>query len=348
MIFGQRVASVNASQLAADSGVTKFYPRFRVAIPMIVRPHLLTDQLKGACSCGALHGMIPPDYGSLRKLGIGENWNIPGDHSPRRRFGLGKLGDTFVGPIDPNTFNMNALQVPSIGTGAPSALQTMAVGTNFIPGVGQIASVVLTTFNQFLNQFESWFHIGAGRREADIIVPTQNSMMTALGGITNQILVGQNPGLDTLGSLYRQVWIMGVAFMEFVLQRQFTDRRASGQALNTVMPYIDGSCGYPEPVGFTAQPSRYNCISWGDGTIGGVGTNGMLGALSRAIQQAGGTVQVLPTVQQAANQGIRLSSIPMPGTIPGLPATIMGVSTPIALALGIGALVMYKKGLLRA
>jgi hypothetical protein len=174
----------------------------------------------------------------------------------------------------------------------------------------------------------------------DIIVPTQNNLMTALGNITNQILTGQDPDVTTLENLYRQVWMMGVAFMEFVLQRQFTDRRASGQALNTVMPYIDGTCGYPVPAGFTATPSQRNCLTWGDGTIGGPGTDGMLGAIRRAIALKGGTVPTLPDLQTAANQGIKLSTIPMPGTFP---ATIMGVSTPIAFALGLGALFLLKQ-----
>jgi hypothetical protein len=324
MIFEQQIQGVDPSSLAIFSGMPKI-PRMRAPTPPVIRPHLLTEQLRGACPCGTFHG-LPPDYGALR----GKS--------------LRGLGDAFVGPIDPNTFDMNALQVPSIGTGATSVLQTMAVGANFVPGVGQIASVALTTFNQFLNQFETWFHLGAGRREADMITPTQNSMMASLGNITNQILTGQNPGLDTLSALYRQVWIMGVAFMEFVLQRQFVDRRASGQALNTVMPYIDGTCGYAVPAGFTETPGQSNCISWGDGTIGGVGRNGMLGAIARAITTAGGTPQALPNLETSANQGIQLSSIPMPGGIPGLPATIMGISTPYALMIGIGALYFYKRG----
>lgn len=335
MIFENSLAAVDPAVLAVNSGVTKV-PAFSLVVPQVIRPHLLTDQLRAyqlaGCECGGMHGSrmhrrpigtptpgqfgLPPDYGVLRGL-----------------------GDTYPG--DPGTFDMNALQVPSAGSGNTSVLQTMALGANFIPGVGQIASAALTTFRQYMNQFESWFHIGAGRREADIIVPTQNNLMQALGGITNQILTGQAPDLSTLESLYRQVWMMGVAFMEFVLQRQFTDRRASGQALNTVMQYIDGSCGYPEPVGFTASPSRFNCLSWGDGTIGGVGTNGMLGAIGRAITNQGGTIQDLPNLETAANQGIKLSSIPMPG---GIPATIMGIPTGTAALLASVALFLYKRG----
>lgn len=315
MIFEKSLAAVDPAQLAADSGTTRFYPTFRTVVPQIIRPHLLTEQMRG-CNCGVGRhkpGMgLPPDYGQLRGMGL----------------------------LDPNTYDVNNLQVPSAGTGSTSVLQTMAVGGNFIPGVGQVASIALTTFKNFLNQFESWFHIGAGRREADIIVPTQNNLMAALGSITNQILVGQNPDLATLNSLYRQVWMMGVAFMEFVLQRQFTDRRASGQALNTVMPYIDGTCGYPVPVGYTATPSQRNCLTWGDGTIGGPGTDGMLGAIRRAIILQGGTPQQLPDLETAANQGIKLSTIPVTG---GFPPTIMGVSTPIAFGVGLLALFLFKK-----
>jgi hypothetical protein len=311
MVFEQSLAAIDPQQLAADSGVTRaMVPRFRAAVPFIIRPHLLTEQLRGMdCMCGTRSGLaIPPDYGALRGLGF-----------------------------DPSTLDLNSLDVPSAGSGNVSVLQDIAVGVNFIPGIGQIASVAITTFTSLLNQFEAWFGLGAGRREADMITPTQNNTMQALGGITNQILTGQTPTLDTLNNLYRQVWMLGVAFQEFVLQKQFIDRRASGQALNTVMPYVDGSCGYPVPVGYTATPGQQNCLSWGDGTIGGVGQNGMLGALSRAIQGQGGTPQALPNLHTAANQGIRLSSIPLPNTI-------LGLSTPMVFALGIGALLLYKKG----
>lgn len=313
MIFEQSLAAINPIALAVDSGVTRV-PRFRAPIPPVPRPHLLTDQLHG-CMCGLRS--LPPDYGSLRGLGL---------------------------TLDPNTFDINNLQVPSAGSGNISVLQTMATGTGFIPGIGQIAATAITTFKSFISSFESWFGIGAGRREADIIVPTQNNLMTYLGGITNQILVGQTPSLDVLLGLYRQVWMSGVAFQEFVLQGQFTDRRASGQALNTVMPFIDGSCGYAVPVGMIATPTQQNCISWGNGTIGGVGTTGMLGAIGRAITNQGGTIQALPNLHDAANQGIKLSTIPLPG---GIPTTIMGVSTPVAVLVAAGALLLYKRGAFR-
>jgi hypothetical protein len=313
MLYEQSVRAVDPLQLAVLSGITKV-PRFSAPTPPVIRPHLLTHQLRGECHCNTLG--VPPDYGRLRGLGL-----------------------------DPTTFDMNALQVPSVGSGNVSVLQTMAVGGNFVPGVGQIGGAILSTFTTFLNQFESWFHIGAGRREADIITPVQNNLVNnTLNGITNQILTGSNPSCDTLQSLYRQVWTAGVAFQEFVLMRQFTDRRASGQALNTIMPYIDGSCGDAVPVAFTATPTQFNCLSWGDGTVGGVGQNGMLGALARAMAVFQCDVPQLPDLHQAANYGIKPASF-VPGAGGLLPATIMGVSTPLALVIGLAGLFLYKKGL---
>ena len=323
MIYPQgSMSAIDPISLAEVSGATKIR-RFAAPTPPVIRPFLLTHQLRG-CACDG--GMaLPPDYGTLRGLG----------QSP---YGAG---------VDPSTFNVNALQVPSYGTGNISVLQTAALGANFIPGVGQIASIAITTLNTMLAKFEQWFGIGAGRREADIIVPVQNTLVNqTLGGITQQILSGTAPTLDTLNNLYRQVWTQGVGFQEFVLMRNFTDRRASGQALNTVMPYIDGSCGYPVPVGITASPSRFNCLAWGSGTVGGVGTTGMLGAIGRAIQMAGGTVPTLPDIHQAANQGISPSQIVTnpTGLFGSLPPTVMGISTPLVL-FGVVALFLYKRGL---
>lgn len=351
MIFEQQLSAVDPIRLAEVSGATKIR-RFAAPTPPVIRPHLLTHQLRG---CDCQHGgmAVPPDYGRLAAFpGFdslhGGMYIFPEDGMS----GLRGLGFTIP---DPNTFDMNELQVPSLGTGNMSLLQTAALGVNFVPGVGQLASVAITTLTTALAQFENWFHIGAGRREADIIVPVQNQMMDALGVITNQIMSGQNPSVDQLASFYRDVWQRAVGFQEFVLMRNFTDRRASGQALNTVMPYIDGSCGYAVPVGFQATPSQWNCISWGDGTIGGIGQNGMLGAIARAITQRGGTVPALPDLHQSANQGIPRTNpgvIPgggvpgvTPGYTPGGSPLTMGISSPLMLAVGVVALYLFSRKL---
>ena len=277
MLYATKVRPVDPITLARQSGITKPYALF--IPPPVASPFLLTNQLSG-CNCGA---------GCLGTLGA--------PPSPGLAFSPGYQ-----------------LKVPSLNIpGVTSVLQTIGQGLNFIPGAGPIAANIATNFTQYIQQFETWLGIGAGRREADLIVPVQNDLViNTLGHITDQFRVGQNPTLDQLKELYRQVWMAGVAFMEFVLQSDFTDRRASGQALNTVMPYIDGTCGYAEPIGPKAFATRSNCITWGTGQIGGNGTDGMLGTLARAIQAAGGTVQDLPSVQSAANEGFKIATTPEP------------------------------------
>jgi hypothetical protein len=333
MIYEQRLDAVDPLTVAMAAGGYKAR-RFAAPIPAVSTPFLLTGQLKanlGMCcsdcakSGGMAAAMIPPDYGTLR--GMGGRYDYEG------------LGFS----LDPNSFDMSNLQVPSVGSGNMSVLQTIATGARFIPGIGTIGGAAIQTALQAVSQFEAWFHIGAGRREADIIVPVQNQLMAHLGTITNQILTGASPAITDLQNFYRDVWASAVAFQEFVLMHNFIDRRASGQALNTVMPYIDGSCGYPVPVGPTATPSQFNCISWGDGTIGGVGQNGMLGAIGRAITNAGGTIPSLPDLHQSANSGIRPTQVnPFGNPIFGLPPTLAGISTPLVLLI-VGAYFLLRK-----
>lgn len=354
MIYEQDLRAVDPLSLAAAAGGYKAR-RFSAPIPQVATPFLLTGQLKrglglgdsccGSCSSGGMAAaMIPPDYGTMR--GMRKYVDMPeGLGSPEDGYGMAwaERGPGLGVYACPTTYNPQALGVPSAGSGNVSILQTASVGLNFIPGIGTIGALSITALKTMLGQFESWFHIGAGRREADIIVPVQNQMMAHLGTITNSFLTGTSPSVTDLQGYYRDVWATAVGFQEFVLMCNFTDRRASGQALNTVMPYIDGSCGYSVPVGPQATPSQQNCLTWGDGTLGGPGTTGMLGALARAITNAGGSVPTLPDVHQSANMGIRPTQITPPVFgIGGLPATIMGVSTPLAL-FGIVALYLYSK-----
>lgn len=324
------IRAVNPLALAHISGVTKV-PRFAAPIAPVIRPNLLTTQLMGCCSnCAAgtssgpigLSGFIPPDYGSLRgeasTLYSTRSWShgLRGEDSTTYNTRSWSHGLRGLGIAS----NPNVI-VPSDGSGNLSVLDMVSAGASAIPGVGPVAAITAQSVVQMIQQFGAWLGIGAGRHEADIIVPVQNNLMTSLGTITNQILTGSTASADTLAGFYQQVWILGVAFQEFVLQKTFTDRRASGQALNTVMPYIDGSCGYPVPVGPTATPGAQNCLTWGDGTLGGPGTNGMLGALGRAIANAGGSTPVLMDLHQAANRGLPPQTAatvnPVTGTIPG-------------------------------
>lgn len=242
--------------------------------------------------------------------------------------------------------------VPSAGSGNTSVLNAVAAGASFIPGVGPIAGISVQALTQFIKQLGSWLGIGKGRQEADLIVPVQNQMMAQLGTVTNQFITGTSPSIATLQQLYVQVWTLAVGFQEFVLQKTFTDRRASGQALNTVMPYIDGTAGYAVPVGPTATPSQSNTMHWGAGSIGGDGTDGMLGALSRAIKNLGGQAPVLMNLHQAANSGIPPQQAAATNVATGQPSLIPasalmtpvvgGLSLQTVLLIGLGILVLSR------
>jgi hypothetical protein len=228
----------------------------------------------------------------------------------------------------------------SVGTneGNYSVLGAVSTGLNFVPVVGPIASGASQVLGSAIGAFKNWF--GSGRAEADVIVPKQNDLVAHLDTITNQILVGLSPSLSTLDALYREVWQLAVGFMEFVAMREFTDRRASGQALNTIMPYIDGTCGYPVPLPLRIPyPSQADCLMWGDGTIGGVGSNGMLGAIGRAMVMQGGSIPNLPSIIDSANDGITVSG----STIPPGGVVTAGFSTPLAVGLGIVALFLFSR-----
>lgn len=217
-------------------------------------------------------------------------------------YGLSGLGFNLPGAVT------DVYQAGSTG----SVLDAVQTGLNFVPGVGTMASSAMSTFRQALDTLEQWFHIGAGRNEADAIVPLQNRMMDNLGIITNQILTGSTPSIAQLVDFYVEVWQLALGFMEFVSQDVFVDRRASGQALNTVMPYIDGTCGYAEPLGQAPYPGQRNCLTWGDGTVGGPGTDGMLGAIGRGIEALGGTVPDLGNLAQQAGTGVPPEEIEAP------------------------------------
>ena len=301
--------AVNPYSLAIASGIARRGSR-TLALPPVVQPALLTQQLRG-CACMG---------------GLGHYDAAPG-----------------LGFVDINTGMTN--------DGRGSILGSITQASNLVPGYGQMAAATFQTIGQVFEAFKQWFHIGAGRVEADVIVPSQNRMMARLGEITNGFLIGRNPSIAQLQDWYREVWEQGVGFMEFVLLPEFTDRRASGQALNTVMPYIDGTCGYAEPLGIEASATAANCISWGDGTLGGIGTDGMIGALGRAIRNWGGQVPHLPTsITEAANSGFEVETSPPPPYPPPPypppypPPTTAGFSTLLPVALGVLMLMRLKRG----
>lgn len=204
-----------------------------------------------------------------------------------------------------------------------------------IPVVGPFVQGAM----QFADQLQTTLHIGFGRKEADVIVHDSNSganlFLSRLNIITDAMLVSSNPTIEQLEDMFLAVYTMGEIYKRFVLSPQFTDRRASGQALNTMMPYIDGTCGYSVPLGQKAYPSINDCgLVWGDNTAGGPGTDGMMGALARAIVLKGGRVPA-PQITQGAGSSIATLAVPSIGLQPQsgwLPPNGQLVRTPVKTA----------------
>src|SRR5262245_21746542 len=130
MLYAQKVRPVDPRSLAQQTGILKPYSFY--IPPPVARPFLLTNQLSG-CACngscmGTLEGQLSPG------LALSPGYQ---------------------------------LKVPSAGIpGVTSVLQSIGAGLSFVPGIGSLASIA-TNFKQYLDTFESWLGIGAGRREAD-------------------------------------------------------------------------------------------------------------------------------------------------------------------------------------
>jgi hypothetical protein len=140
--------------------------------------------------------------------------------------------------------------------------------------------------------------VGEGRREADAIVPVQNAIDQRLQEINRSIPNGSIPQLQAWWDELRQT---AAEFRKFVADPRFTDGRASRQALDTLMPLIDGT-----------DASGYPCITnqWGNPCNGGT-----MGTIERQLISLGAVISP-PQITQAG-MGPSLQT-PLPG-LPYLP-----------------------------
>lgn len=137
-------------------------------------------------------------------------------------------------------------------------------------GTSQLASSVIHAFQTV----ESWIGIGKGRSEADLITPIQNAIGDRLVQINSEIATANIPKLQ---SFILELQQMGAYFRHFVSDPdKFPDGRASTQALNTIMPLIDGT-------------NSTGGIARADG--------GTTGSVTRRLAQIGGTLPP-PTLTQ--------------------------------------------------
>jgi hypothetical protein len=225
------------------------------------------------------------------------------------------------------TLDITASTLPNMGPGSGvtnAAFTGLEAALDYVPVVGPIASDAVAIFQTAFGM------IGRGRHEADEITPTQNNLMAYLGRITNQLIAHPGPNVQQLQAYLYLVINAAKVFKQFVENPRFTDGRASAGALNTVMPYIDGSSGYHWPPPMHSDGIG-GSVTWGDGTPGGPGTDGMVGAIQRAIVNLGGYPVPVPMVTQGPTGIPTLQSNYPNTTLPQIPqAGIVNSWPPVA------------------
>lgn len=178
--------------------------------------------------------------------------------------------------------NCDVMAQDSQGLGFAPIIAAAAAGSGPLAPIVMAVSLIGSMIPIALSQ------IGKGRREADIITPVQNQIGQRLAEINRAI---DYSSILALQDFYMEVQDLGKQLEAFVSDPRFTDGRASHQALDTIMPLIDGT----NADGQIVRP---------DG--------GTLGSIVRAIQKLGGNIQsAIPT--QGAGMGPTLQT-----QLPGL------------------------------
>lgn len=193
----------------------------------------------------------------------------------------------------------------SVDQGVNAAASIAAV----IPGVGPLIAGVLKIGEAVMNVIG----IRSGADEADVITKVQTPLGNQLVAINAAIPYATVAELQTM---YQAVVQLGQEFKTFVGQSIFTDGRASTQALNTIMPLIDGTGDY------TSKNSGPGCT--GCGPAGG-GENGIEGSILNQIAALNGQAPVTLAPSQLT-QGAGSSYYP---TLQS-PSTTYGLTTPQA------------------
>ena len=203
-----------------------------------------------------------------------------------------------------------------------------------IPGVGQIIAGVLKIGEMFVNAIG----IRSGADEADVITKVQTPLGNQLIAINAAIPYAN---ISQLTTMYQAVGQLGAEFQSFVGQGIFTDGRASTQALNTIMPLINGTGGY------TSKNSGSTCQHCGPA---GGGEDGIQGSILRQIQHLNGGQPVFMSPPQPT-QGIQSSfymsldspsttygdGIPQAGTLPLYPPVTANPGAPQVVSVGMSA-----------
>lgn len=198
-----------------------------------------------------------------------------------------------------------------------------------IPGLGQVVAAVLRVGEMVVNAIG----IRSGADEANVITKVQTPLGAQLVAINAAIPYAN---IQQLQTMYAAVGQLGSEFAQFVAGSQFTDGRASTQALNTIMPLINGTGQYTSK---NSQPGCYHC-----GPAGG-GEDGIQGSIQRQILQLGGSMMAPPTVTQGALSSYYPTlestseaygeTIPQAGGLPVYPALSSASYAPAVVSTGL-------------
>jgi hypothetical protein len=167
-----------------------------------------------------------------------------------------------------------------------------------VPGVGEVVAGILEVGEYLVNAIG----IRKGADEADVITKVQTPLGNSLVQINSAIPYANAQQLQTM---YSAVLRMGQQFKQFVGQNIFVDGRASTQALNTIMPLIDGTGMY------SSKDSGPGCTHCGPA---GGGEDGTLGSIMRQLNKMGGNFIMAPPVVMQGQQGGYLPSLESPSS----------------------------------
>jgi len=194
-------------------------------------------QLRGngnGCKCSGM-GDYETSSG-YNAAGLGD-YDAPSGYSPAGLAGLGDITDTMstIASFDPEPISSSALQVAATAT-------------------------------RVINQIESFFGIGAGRREADQIVPIQNDMHYNIIKPVYDVLELPDKSAvscQTLATLYQSAYAAWQKWIDFLHNTNWSDGRAAVQAEATLAPYWSTILGAPgAPGGLEQIFNSKQCGVW--------------------------------------------------------------------------------------
>ena len=224
-----------------------------------------------------------------------------------------------------------------------------------IPGAGTIVAGVLEIGETIINAIG----IRSGADEADAITRIQTPLGNQLVAINAAIPYANSTQLQTM---FQAVAKLGQEFQSFVAQPAFVDGRASTQALNTIMPLVNGTGQY------TSKNSAPGCSHCGPA---GGGEDGIEGSIVRQLNvinpnanfflappevtqgQMGGYLPSLDSPSTTWGNGvIEAGSLPKypPSTVPITTPAVVSTGffgagiTPLLVAAGLVYLLIRKRG----